>query len=156
MMDQFGETILPSNISLEFLPEKLNEFFLRKIGEIRSRFDLDIPISNDLAKFSGTLFAVFQLATEDFVKTEVKEMPKKSCDLHPSPTFVLYDSLDQITLIVTSIINKSLSPGIVPQNVKHALVKPLLKKARLDPNCLKHGRPVTNLPFLQRCWSILS
>ena len=46
--------------------------------------------------------------------------------------------------------NKSLSTGIVPQHFKHALVKPLLKKANLDPNCLKHYRPVSNLPFLSK------
>ena len=51
---------------------------------------------------------------------------------------------------MTSIMNRSLSCGIVPQCFKHALVKPLLKKASLDPNCLKHYRPVSNLPFLSK------
>ena len=51
---------------------------------------------------------------------------------------------------MTSIMNKSLSSGIVPHRFKHALVKPLLKKASLDPNCLKHYRPVSNLPFLTK------
>ena len=46
--------------------------------------------------------------------------------------------------------DKSLSSGIVPQCFKHALVKPLLKKASLDPNCLKHYRPVSSLPFLSK------
>ena len=46
--------------------------------------------------------------------------------------------------------NKSLSSGVVPQYFKHAPVKPLLKKASLDPNCLKHYRPVSNLPFLSK------
>ena len=46
--------------------------------------------------------------------------------------------------------NKSLSSGIVPQCFKHALVKPLLKKASLDPNCLKPYWPVSNLPFLSK------
>ena len=64
-------------------------------------------------------------------------MPQKSCDLDHIPTSVLYDCLDEIIPIVTSIINKSLSFGIVPQCFKHALVKSLVKKASLDPNCLK-------------------
>ena len=66
------------------------------------------------------------------------------------PTTVLYDCLDEIIPIVTSIMNKSLSSGIVPQCFKHALVKPLLKKAGLDRNCLKHYRPVSDLPFLSK------
>ena len=77
-------------------------------------------------------------------------MPQKSCDLDPMPTPVLYVCLDEIILIVTSIINKSLSSGIVPQYFKHAVVKPLFKKASLDPNCLKHYRPVSSLPFLSK------
>ena len=52
-------------------------------------------------------------------------MPKKSCDLDPIPTSVLYDCLDDIIPIVTSVMDKSLSSGIVRQCFKHALVKPV-------------------------------
>ena len=148
MMGKCGDTMLLSNISPESLPDKFNEFFVHKIDEIRRSFDPDRPIPANPVEFSGTAFAEFQLVTEDFVKTVLQEMPKKSCDLDPIPTSVLYDCLDEIIPIVTSIMNKSLSSGIVPQCFKHALVKPLLKKASLDPNCLKHYRPVSNLPFL--------
>ena len=150
MMGKCGDTMLPSNISPESLPDKFNEFFVHKIDEIRRSFDPDRPIPTNPVEFSGTAFAEFQLVTEDFVKTVLKEMTKKSCDLDPIPTSVLYDCLDEIIPIVTSIMNKSLSSGIVPQCFKHALVKPLLKKASLDPNCLKHYRPVSNLPFLAK------
>ena len=84
------------------------------------------------------------------MKTVVPEMPKKSCDLDPIPASVLYDCLDKIIPIVTSIMNKSLSSGIVPRCFKHALVKPLLKTVSLDPNFLKHYWPVSNLPFLSK------
>ena len=150
MKGKFGDTMLPSNIFPESLPDKFNEFFIHKIEEIRSSFDPDRPIPTNPAEFSGTAFAEFQHVTEDFVKTVVQEMPKKSCDLDPIPTSDLYDCLDEIIPIVTSIMNKSLSSGIVPQCFKHALVKPLLKKASLDPNCLKHYWPVSNLPFLSK------
>ena len=148
MMGNFGDTMLPSNISPESLPDKFNEFFVHKTDEIRRSFDPDRPIPTNPVEFSGTAFAEFQLVTEDFVKTVVQEMPKKSCDLDPIPTSVLYDCLDEIIPIVTSIMNKSLSSGIVPHCFKHALVKPLLKKASLDPNCLIcHS--------CQRYWSVL-
>ena len=102
-----------------------------------------------LLNFPAQSLQSFNLSLKT-VETVVQEMPKKSCDLDPIPTSVLYDCLDEIILLVTSIISKSLSSGIVPQCFKHALVKPLLKKARLDPNCLKHYRPVSNLPFLSK------
>ena len=144
MMGKFGDTTLPSNISTESLSDMFNEFFGNKIEEIWSSFDPDKPILTNPVEFSGTVFAEFQLVTEDFVKTAVQEMPQKSCDLDPIPTSVLYDCLKEIIPIVTSIINKCLSSGIVPQCFKQALVKPLLKKASLDSNCLKHYRPVSN------------
>ena len=55
-----------------------------------------------------------------------------------------------IAPIVTDIVNKSLSCGVVPQCFKHALVKPLLKKANLDPNCLRSYHPVSSLPLLSK------
>ena len=130
MMGKFGVTMLLSNIPPESLPDRFNEFFVRKIEEIRNNFDPDRAISTVPVEFSGTVFAKFQLVTEDFVKTVVQEMPKKSCDLDPISTSVLYDCLDEIIPIVTSVMNKSLSSGIVRQWFKHALVKPLFKKGQ--------------------------
>ena len=96
MMGKFGDTVLPSNISPEFLPDKFNEFFVHKIEEIRLSFDPDRPSLTNTAEFLGVAFAEFQLVTEDFVKTVVQEMPRKSCDLDPIPTSVLYDCLDEL------------------------------------------------------------
>ena len=151
--------MLPSNISPESLPDKFNEFFVHKIEEIRSSFDPDRPIPTNPVAFSGTVFAEFQLVTEDFVKKKknvLQEMLQKSCDLDPIPIPVLCDCLDEITPIVTSIINKSLSSGIVPRCLNMFLSSLCYKKASLDPNCLKHYRPVSNLPFLSKvaCFQI--
>ena len=78
-------------------------------------------------------------------------MPQQSCDLDPKPTPVLYDCLGEIIPIVASIINKSLLSGIVPQCFKPALVK----RPVLIPNCLKHYRPVSNLPFLSKALKLI-
>ena len=115
MMGKFVDTMLPSNVSPESLPNKFNEFFVHKIEEIRRSFDLDRPIPTNSVEFSGTAFAEFQFVTEGFVKTVVQEMPKKSCDLDPIPTSALYDCLDEIIPILTNITNTSLSSSIVPQ-----------------------------------------
>ena len=71
---------------------------MHKIEEIRSSFDPDTPIPTNPVEFSSTVFAEFQLVTEDFVKAVVLEMPKKSCDFDFMPTPVLYDYLDEIKL----------------------------------------------------------
>ena len=46
-----------------------------------------------------------------------------------------------------------LSTDSVPDSLKQAIVKPLLKKLSLDPNILKtktNVRPVSNLPFVSK------
>ena len=100
--------------------------------------------------FSGTPFVEFKLMTNDCLKEVLQEMQKRSCDLDPIPTPILHDCLQKIIPIVADIVNKPLSCGAVPQCFKHDLVKPLLKKANLDPNCLSNYRPVSNLPFLSK------
>ena len=46
--------------------------------------------------------------------------------------------------------NDSLSSGSFPTVIKSAIVRPLLKKTSLDPNCLKKYGPVSNLSFLSK------
>ena len=64
---------------------------MHKTEEIRSSFDPDRPIPTIPVEFSGTAFAESQLVTEDFIKTVVKNIPQKACDLDPIPIPVLYD-----------------------------------------------------------------
>ena len=48
------------------------------------------------------------------------------------------------------ITNLSFEEGYVPDNLKIALILPLLKKLGLDPEVLKNFRPVSNLPYLSK------
>jgi hypothetical protein len=47
-------------------------------------------------------------------------------------------------------VNASLTSSFVPPAFKCARIRPLLKKPGLDPNILKHYRPVSNLPFISK------
>jgi len=66
-------------------------------------------------------------------------------------TWLLKKVVPQLTPAITTIINKSMETGIVPQPFKHAVVRPLLKKPGLDPENKKNYRPVSNLPFIAKC-----
>ena len=77
-------------------------------------------------------------------------MSQKSCALDPLPASCIEMCLDEIVLTVTEVVNDSLAKGVVPSAFKHAIVKPLLKKANLDPENLKNYRPVSNLPFFSK------
>ena len=52
MMSKFGNTLPPSNISPESLPDKFNEFFVHKTDEIRRSFDPDRPIPTHFTYFT--------------------------------------------------------------------------------------------------------
>jgi hypothetical protein len=49
-----------------------------------------------------------------------------------------------------NIINGSLSTGCVPNSLKVAVIKPLLKKPNLDPENIENYRPISNIPFLSK------
>ena len=44
----------------------------------------------------------------------------------------------------------SLSTGIFPAALKHAIISPIIKKPSLDPNNLKNYCPVSNIKFLSK------
>ena len=54
IMGKLRDTMLPSNISPESLPDKFNDFFVHKIEEIRSSFDPDRPIPTNPVELYGT------------------------------------------------------------------------------------------------------
>ena len=53
---------------------------------------------------------------------------KKSCDLDPIPAQLLTGCLDVLMPVITKIVNLSLETACVPNNLKEAVLKPLLKK----------------------------
>ena len=66
------------------------------------------------------------------------------------PTGLLKQCSQQLSPVISNIINKSLSQSSVPDSLKKAIVRPLLKKNDLDPNIMKNYRPVSNLPTLEK------
>ena len=65
-------------------------------------------------------------------------------------TFLLLEFADLLLHPITKIINLSLSSGVFPDEMKLALVTPVLKKSDLDSNVLSNYRPVSNLSFLSK------
>ena len=57
---------------------------------------------------------------------------------------------DDLLPILTNIINFSVSSCTFPSTFRSAVVKPLLKRASLDPDKLKNFRPVPNLSFMSK------
>ena len=139
---------LPSDEDEIRLANKFNDFFDDKISKIRSNFNLN----NDtiVESFRGKKLENIRPATIDEVKALIVSYSNKSCKLDPIPTWLLKECLDELLPLLTSIINNSLLTGVFPEQCKHAIVRPLLKKHNLDPEELRNYRPVSNLHFISK------
>ena len=76
--------------------------------------------------------------------------PPKSSEADPIPTSLLREMISEIVPLLAKLFHASLCSGLVPSAFKGAKVRPLLKKAGLDPNVFKNYRPVSNLLFLSK------
>ncbi len=134
------------------LVEDFGDFFIKKVKDIKASIQsLDNatvpPISPITPQHHTT---AFQPATEQEVRRIILSSQSKQCSLDPLPTKLLKACIDPLLPIITQIINASLTSGEFPQVYKSALVTPLLKKTTLDPDILKHYRPVSNLAFVSK------
>ena len=89
----------------------------------------------------------FRLLSDDEVSMVVRKSPTKTCEADPIPTTLRKDILPHIAPLLREIVNKSLQTGTYPDDLKVALVRPLLKKINLDL-IEKNYRPVSNLQFI--------
>ena len=84
----------------------------------------------------------------------VLALPAKTCDADPIQTELLKKVLLAISHLLTKLVNESLQTGEFLDDLKKALVTPLLKKPSLDL-IPKNYRPISNLPFvgklMERC-----
>ena len=60
------------------------------------------------------------------------------------------ESLHILLPSITKLVNCSLSKGVVPANLKKAIVTPLIKKASLPPEDFKNYQPVSILGFISK------
>ena len=66
------------------------------------------------------------------------------------PNNATEEQLPVIGTPLLNIVNASLACGHIPQTLKLAVIKPLIKKPNLDVNVLSNYRPISNLPFLSK------
>ena len=74
----------------------------------------------------------------------------KSGPSDPVPTKIIKMCIGVLAPIITAIINLSLSSGEIPDNLKEAILSPLIKKACLDPEIFNNFRPISNLSYISK------
>ena len=152
-MGKPAELKLPEYSSAEDLATRFNDFFLSKINTLREGIiSSQTPTHLEPAaeQFHGTRLNSFRPATIDEIKKLIAQIPNKTCQLDPIPTWLMKQCSDQLAPTILSIVNESLATAQVPVSLKKAVVRPLLKKADSDPETLKNYRPVSTLPTLEK------
>ncbi|KAF7245591.1 Eukaryotic translation initiation factor 3 subunit M, partial [Varanus komodoensis] len=90
----------------------------------------------------------FQLLRPDDVDKVLGQVRPTTCLLDPCPSWLLKKAKDGIGTWILEVVNASLRDGWVPSSLKEAVVRPVLKKASLDPDVAVNYRPVANILFL--------
>jgi hypothetical protein len=148
LLHRKNDTPLPPHNDESELANRFNDFFINKVETIRDELDKrENPIPNEEYSFAGKPLSKYNILTSEEVKKLVFDSSNKSCELDPIPTYILRDCIDEILPLLTKIVNKSLQLGSMPEKLKNAIIRPLLKKLGLTL-IEKNYRPVSNLAFL--------
>ena len=125
---------LPDSHDDSTLAETFNQFFTRKIVNIHLTIDTRGDPNTFVRRLpdvhENTQLCEFVLATTADIRRIVIQSTAKSYDPDPLPTNLLKNNLDILAPILSDIVNVSLQSGVVPADMKHALLTPILKKIR--------------------------
>ena len=64
--------------------------------------------------------------------------------------FMLFSDHPVVFPVVQSIINKSFEEACFPDQLKHAVITPIIKNYALDSEIIKNYQPISNTPFLAK------
>ena len=92
----------------------------------------------------------FSTISLDALTQIVSHMHSSCCPVDVIPTSLFKDVFNSLGPYVLPLINSSISSGCVPDQFKHAIIQPLLKKPSLDPLIHSNYRPISKLPFISK------
>ena len=142
---------LPESHNDEDLANAFCCFFTEKIRKIRSGVhDVTDDLLHGEEAFHTQQLTSFQQVTDEEVYIILKKTSSKSCELDPIPASLFNKCSNSLIPVFTDIINDSLLYGIVPDVMKVAQIRPLLKKPNLNKDVMNNYRPVSNLSLLSK------
>ena len=154
LLNRTNENILPTHKCGTELANRFVNYFGDKIKSIRQDLENSSNTPNGtinvISDFDGVPLKEFRIVHQEEVRKIISSSPSKSCSLDPIPTSILKLCLDELTPVLTLIVNTSLEFAEYSPELKRAFILPLLKKTILDCEILKNFRPVSNLSFLSK------
>ena len=154
LLHRGSSTPLPSHSSAADLAERFANFFSDKIVQIINELvtsDIDIDdLDTSIPSAPQSLLTAFEPSTEEEISKLLSQSANKSCPLDPCPTWIIKECQQELLPVITEIVNLSLSTSIMPEDLKEALLNPLIKKMTLNAEIFKNFRPVSNLTYLSK------
>ena len=129
-------------------PSDFAAFFKGKVDCIRAATAGAAPVTSGHS-CSSTLTS-YSLVTPDEIMQLLRHCPNKQCALDPLPTWVVKACSAGMSAIIAKLVNASLNSATFPSSMKHAVVRPIVKKASLDQSLLTSYCPISNLPFISK------
>ena len=135
------------------IAEDMATYYTSKISKIREKITneighrAEVPTSSrkDLHKFTK-----FSPISREELQRTLSSMNNKTSRTDPIPTSTIRQSLYLLAPILLQIINLSISQNIFPDDLKNALITPILKSETKDPDEFQNYRPISNLQFLSK------
>ena len=149
----YKEKILPSLGSDKQTANALADFFHKKIENIRKQIQFDMSKTNIKQQTrAGCVrsFNKFSEINQAELKILLNKVKNKTCALDIFPTKIIKDCNPVLDKILIAIINSSFNNGTFPENLKHAIVSPIVKDTKKDENDLSNYRPVCSSPFVAK------
>ena len=132
----------PSADNDQQLANDFADFFTAKIERIREELALrktGLVHSSRLAKTAClSRLSEFDLVTDDDVLKLIRGSTIKACKLDLLPATIMRSCYSALVPVFKTVINLSLSTGSMPEDLKIASLRPLLKKPNAD--CEKFAR----------------
>lgn len=134
-MNSFANPLASAVLDVSTTPcEKFLHFFVDKVESVR------VTSQNFMKDLSVARSAMFEHL--------VKSLKPTNRPLDVVPAKMLKGVFNTVAPGLLTFIDTCLSSGSVPAALKHAVLRPLLKKPHLDPTVQANFRPVSRLPSL--------
>ena len=101
------------------------------------------------AQIALALTASIETVTRAEIIQLLSKSPSKTCKLDPMPTHFVKQCHDVMAVPITNIINKCLIDGM-PDEMKAAIITPILESSSLASETLKSYRPISNMSFVSK------
>ena len=142
---------LPEFCSMVDGCDTFSRFFQEKIDKLLVNLYRTTAVEPEPGKtpcFTASI-EVFELTTTAKI-SNILGITSKACILDPLPTKQLSDNVESMVPSITYVTNASLENTVMSVLLKHAIVRPLLKKQSLNKDILSNYCTISNLSHLAK------